>query len=44
VIKLINDRLLQHAEIIPYKGKSYRLSNRRKDAVETPRENSGDER
>jgi DNA replication protein DnaC len=22
------DRLLQHADIIPFKGKSYRLSNR----------------
>ena len=40
----ILDRLLQHAEIIPFKGKSYRLSNRGKHAAETPLENSGDER
>ena len=27
----ILDRLLQHAEVIPFKGKSYRLSNRKND-------------
>ena len=27
----ILDRLLQHAEVIPFKGKSYRLSNRKTD-------------
>jgi len=27
----ILDRLLQHAEIIPFKGKSYRLNNRKED-------------
>jgi len=32
----ILDRLLQHAEIIPFKGKSYRLSNRAKDLSATP--------
>ena len=40
----ILDRLLQHAEIIPFKGKSYRLGNRGKDIAETAVENSGDER
>jgi len=36
----ILDRLLQHAEIIPFKGKSYRLSNRKKDKTATVFENS----
>ena len=31
----ILDRLLQHAEIIPFKGKSYRLSKRREQNSET---------
>lgn len=31
----ILDRLLQHADIIPFKGKSYRLSKRRKQDSET---------
>jgi DNA replication protein DnaC len=36
----ILDRLLQHAEIIPFKGKSYRLSNRKKDKTAIVFENS----
>ena len=36
----ILDRLLQHAEIIPFKGKSYRLSNRKADKTATIFENS----
>ena len=36
----ILDRLLQHAEIIPFKGKSYRLSNRKTDKTATIFENS----
>jgi len=34
------DRLLQHAEIIPFKGKSYRLSNSKADKTATIFENS----
>jgi|GEM_PF-4371846 len=29
--RAILDRFLQHAEIIPFKGKSYRLNNREKE-------------
>ena len=31
----ILDRLLQHAQIIPFKGKSYRLSNDKSTQTET---------
>jgi len=31
----ILDRLLQHAQIIPFKGKSYRLSNTKSHQEET---------
>lgn len=36
----ILDRLLQHAQIIPFKGKSYRLSNDKKNQTQTVFENT----
>jgi DNA replication protein DnaC len=38
----ILDRLLQHADIIPFKGKSYRLNNRQNDKSENAFENQNE--